>query len=94
MNEKELDNLNIDSDELKQMYLKVNEIYEWYKSQNTHVTKDLRIDEFKGDPVSRSYKVYPDIQLEFKMFCEDHKQYKVQDLVSQAFKDFIEKNTP
>ena len=94
MNEKELDNLNIDSDELKQMYLKVNEIYEWYKSQNTQVTKDLRIDEFKGDPVSRSYKVYPDIQLKFKMFCEDHRQYKVQDLVSQAFKDFIEKNTP
>lgn len=84
----------LDLDELKQMYLKFNEVYEWYKLQTNQSTKNLKIDEFKGNPVSRSYKVYPDIQLEFKMFCEEHRQYKVQDLVSQAFKDFIEKNTP
>lgn len=84
-----------DNDTLKDMYMKINEVYGWYKSQcNLPEHSDLRIDEFKGNPVSRSYKVYPDIQLEFKMFCEDHRQYKVQDLVSQAFKNFIEKYTP
>ena len=79
-------------DTLKDMYIKINELYEWYKSQNNlHKHQDLKIDKFEGDATSRSYKVYQDIQTEFKRFCEKHKQYKVQDLVSQAFKEFIDK---
>jgi len=82
--------LTINKDVFEDMCLKFNEVYEWYKSQNnSSECKDLKIDEFEGNPVSRSYKVYPGIQLEFKEFCDKHKQYKVQDLVSQAFKNFL-----
>jgi len=83
--------LTIDKYTFDDMYLKLNEVYEWYKSQNnSSECKDLNIDEFEGNPVSRSYKIYPDIQIEFKEFCDKHKQYKVQDLVSQAFKNFLD----
>lgn len=87
------DNLiHFDAELLKDMYSKIDEVYNWYKiQQNLSNYTSIKIDKFKGETTSRNYKVYEDIQIEFKRFCEKHKPYKVQDLVSQAFKDFMEK---
>ncbi len=44
---------------------KLNEVYSWYESQSSNkvVGADkLNIDDFKGNIVVRSYKVYEDIQ--------------------------------
>lgn len=71
---------------------KLNEVYDWYqKSSNNVVIEDkLEIDDFEGKVVVRSYKLYEPIQKEFAEFCASSK-YRVQDLVSQAFKEFLDK---
>lgn len=73
---------------------KLNEVYSWYESQSSNkvVGADkLNIDDFEGNIVTRSYKVYEDIQKEFVAFCEANKKYRVQDIISQALKDFMDK---
>lgn len=72
---------------------KLNEMYEWYKLQSSEIVvenKKLIIEDFEGDVVVRSYKLYESIQKEFAEFCKGNK-YKVQDLLSQAIKDFLDK---
>lgn len=73
---------------------KLNEVYSWYESQSSNkvvVADKLKINDFEGDTVTRSYKIYEDVQKEFVAFCEANKKYKVQDIVSQALFEFIEK---
>ena len=40
---------------------------------------------------SSHYRIYKDIQEEFKAFCKEHKQYKVQDIISSAIKEYLDK---
>lgn len=71
---------------------KLNEVYKWYqKSSNNVVIEDkLEIDDFEGEVVVRSYKLYEPIQKEFAEFCSSSK-YRVQDILSQALKEFLDK---
>lgn len=70
---------------------KLEEVYNWYlKSSNKVVSDDLKIHDFEGEVVTRSYKIYEPIQKEFAEYCSSSK-YRVQDLISQALKDFLEK---
>ena len=72
---------------------KLNEMYNWYKLQSSEKVvehKKLIIEDFEGEVVVRSYKLYEAIQKEFAEFCKGNK-YKVQDLLSQAIKDFLDK---
>lgn len=43
------------------------------------------------DTTSSHYRIYKDIQEEFKAFCKEHKQYKVQDIISSALKEYLDK---
>ena len=73
---------------------KLNEMYNWYKLQSSNKvveTEKLKIDDFEGDIVVRSYKLYESIQKEFTEFCKINNKYKVQDILSQALKEFLDK---
>ncbi|HDO9660872.1 TPA: hypothetical protein P5Q24_003881 [Clostridioides difficile] len=77
-----------------EMDIKLNEVYSWYKSQSSSKVVEadkLKINDFEGNTVTRSYKIYEDVQKEFVDFCEANKKYKVQDIISQALFEFIEK---
>ncbi|HFQ6533930.1 hypothetical protein [Clostridioides difficile] len=77
-----------------EMSTKLNEVYNWYESQSSNKivrTNKLEIEDFQGNVVTRSYKVYESIQQEFVAFCETNKKYRVQDIISQALKDFMDK---
>lgn len=41
--------------------------------------------------VARHYRIYNDVHKEFKAFCKSHKQYKVQDIISSAIKEYLDK---
>lgn len=71
---------------------KLDEVYDWYQesSNNVVINNDLKINDFEGEVVVRSYKLYEPIQKEFAEYCASSK-YRVQDIVSQAFKEFLEK---
>ncbi|HSQ89460.1 hypothetical protein [Romboutsia sp.] len=43
------------------------------------------------DTVNRNYRIYTDIHKEFTTFCKEHRQYKVQDIVSSAIKEYLDK---
>ncbi|MEG2246552.1 MAG: hypothetical protein RR942_14440 [Romboutsia sp.] len=73
---------------------RLNEIYNWYKLQSSNKvvgSEKLSIEDFDGDIVVRSYKLYEPIQKEFADFCKVNNKYKVQDILSQALKEFLEK---
>lgn len=71
---------------------KLNEVYKWYQenSNNVVIEDKLEIYDFEGKVIARSYKLYEPIQKEFAEFCASSK-YRVQDIVSQAFKEFLDK---
>ena len=73
---------------------KLNEMYNWYKLQSSNKvvqTEKFKVDDFEGNIVVRSYKLYEPIQREFLEFCKKNNKYKVQDILSQALKEFLEK---
>lgn len=71
---------------------KLNEVYSWYQesSNNVVIEDKLEIDDFEGNVVVRSYKLYEPIQKEFAEFCSSSK-FRVQDILSQALKEFLDK---
>ena len=76
----------------KDMNNKLNEVYKWYQNSSKEVViedKKLVIEDFEGKLVSRSFKLYEPIQKEFTEFCKVNNKYKVQDLISQALKNFM-----
>ena len=71
---------------------KLNEVYNWYELQNKVVEKiELRIDPNNNDTVTRSFKVYEDVYKDFLKLSKKHSTYKIQDLISQAIKEFVDK---
>ena len=73
---------------------KLNEMYNWYKLQSSNKvvqTEKFKVDDFEGDIVVRSYKLYEPIQKDFLEFCKRNNKYKVQDVLSQALKEFLDK---
>lgn len=73
---------------------KLNELYNWYKLQSSNKVVEaekLNIEDFEGDLVVRSYKLYEPIQKEFTDFCKRNSKYKVQDILCQFIKEGLEK---
>lgn len=73
---------------------KLDKVYKWYEKEHEVIDvtpKELKIDKFEGEAVSRAYKFYPEVQKDFIEFCDKHKQYKKQDIICQALKEFMEK---
>ncbi|MGL4912861.1 MAG: hypothetical protein ACRC3Y_10590 [Romboutsia sp.] len=78
--------------EIKNMYRKFEDVYNWYELQKNVVEKEhLRVEANDNEIVTRSFKIYGDIYKDFIEFCNDHKEYKVQQIVSQALKELVEK---
>lgn len=51
----------------------------------------LEITPMAKKPISKTYKFNPDVVEDFTTFCNKHKNYKVQDIISKALQEFIEK---
>ena len=58
---------------------KLNEMYNWYKLQSSNKVvqaEKFKVDDFEGEIVVRSYKLYEPIQKEFLDFCKKNNKYK------------------
>ncbi|MBN3421782.1 DUF4250 family protein [Clostridium botulinum] len=51
----------------------------------------IDMDSFKGDLSNRVIKVYNNINQDWIKFCKKNKQFKMQDLYTQALKEFMDK---
>ena len=84
-------------DKYTDMYNKLEDMYNWY--ENAVVNKDdiidyvtpLKVDDFEGAIVPRSYKLYESIAKEFAEFCKANNKYKIQDILSQFIREGIDK---
>ena len=80
-------------DTIRNMNDRFEEMYNWYELQTKVIEKDtLRIEANDNDTVTRSFKVYKDIYEDFmELSKKKYSTYKVQDLISQAIKEFCNK---
>ena len=62
-----------------------------YNNQINAINTDINILEFDCNTVTRAYRMYEDVQKDFKIFCKKHSEYKVQDLISTALVEFMNK---
>lgn len=80
--------------EIEKMNEKLEAVYSWYEKEHEVIDitpKELKVDKFEGEAVSRAYKFYPQVQKDFIEFCKKYRQYKSQDIICQALKEFMEK---
>lgn len=73
---------------------KYEEMLQWYELQKSVIDvtpPKLEIPPTDADPVTRSFKIYPDVNNDFKKFCSKNDNYKVQDIISFAIKEFLDK---
>lgn len=53
---------------------------------------ELELLAFDADTVTRAYRMYENVQKDFKIFCKKHSEYKVQDIISTALVEFMNKH--
>ena len=73
---------------------KLNEMYAWYVAQtNDDVVVEpgkFIIKEFKGNTVSRNFKLYEPLQKKLMRFCKKNNKYKIQDIVCTLLDEALE----
>lgn len=73
---------------------KMEEMLQWYELQKSVIDvtpPKLDIPPTDVEPVTRSFKIYPDVNDDFKEFCSKNNHYKVQDIISFAIREFLDK---
>lgn len=78
---------------MKRLNKKVVEMYDWYEKQiNVIEPQQLIITPRENTSTTvKSYKVYCETEREFQALCKKYSHLKVQDLISKALDEFIEK---
>lgn len=69
---------------------KVNEMYAWYKSQNSKQPLVLDISRFEGRLTARTVKLYDNVLNKLNDIIQNNKQYTIQDIVNTALLDYLE----
>lgn len=72
---------------------KMEEMLKWYELQKSVIDVNppkLDILPTDTEPVTRSFKIYPDVNEDFKEFCSKNNNYKVQDIISFAIRQFLD----
>lgn len=56
--------------------------------------KSLKIDSgvLEGDIIPRTFKLYKTTSLKFTEFCNEHRELKMQEILTVALEEFMEKN--
>lgn len=90
-NKKEVDTNSLIK-QLRALEGRVKDLENTINTSNTNTDNTINtisVREFKGDTVTRAYRVYEDIQKEFKVYCKRHSEHKVQDIISSALAEFM-----
>lgn len=81
--------------ELSEMKPMLKEIIDWYEAKHKNVIErpSLVIDtrKFKSKPVTKSFKMYPEIVKKLDDFKKSYPQYQIMDIVTAALTEFFDK---
>lgn len=73
---------------------KIKSLIEWHENEQKRSKRqqfDVELDKFNGEAVSRTFVLYENILDKYVKFCEAHRAYRRQDILSQALSEFLEK---
>ncbi|MDM0458238.1 hypothetical protein QTG90_11215 [Clostridium perfringens] len=61
---------------------------------NSTEKRSLKIDSsvFEGGIIPRTFKLYKRTSLKFTKFCNEHRELKMQEIITVALEEFMEKN--
>lgn len=81
--------------ELLSLKTDIKEMLDWFKREKNIIdikTDELRIDEnvIETEIVAKTFRVYKSVLKDFLDFAKENKQFKQQDLISMALKEFLE----
>lgn len=90
------ENLVKEIEEFKSLKNDIKEMLEWRENFKevaaTYEDTEIKIDAQRlknEDAITRGIKIYPSVFIEFKKFCTEHKEYRMQDLISMALLEYI-----
>jgi NAD(P)H-nitrite reductase large subunit len=75
----------------------IERIIEWFKNVETkevaaEVHKvEIKRNEMKGKPITRSFRLYESVAKKFDKFAEQHKEITITDLLNQMIIEYVEK---
>ena len=91
----EPENKNINANNTKVLEEKIKALESKIEAINDKLNNNynsINIKNFEGKTVSRCYRLYEDVQKEFSKFCKKNSNHKVQDILSMALYEYMEKN--
>ena len=98
-NKANTDNTNTLEDRVKALEGQIKALEQIVHNNQINVTNttnasniELELMTFDADTVTRAYRIYEDVQKDFKIFCKKHSEYKVQDIISTALVEFMNKH--
>ncbi|ABG87892.1 hypothetical protein CPR_C0045 [Clostridium phage phiSM101] len=59
---------------------------------STTERKSLKIGVLEGDIIPRTFKLYKTTSLKFTKFCNEHRELKMQEIITVALEEFMEKH--
>lgn len=82
-------------EELLYMKDKLKLMLSWFESEKDELKLNdlvLDLEKFEGKAVNRTFVIYENVLKEYKNFCDEYKEFKKQDLMSQALIEFMERH--
>lgn len=93
---KNVNNINDLKDRVKALEIQLKDLQQivFNNQVNTINTNGIELEllDFTDDTVTRAYRIYENVQKDFKIFCKKHSEYKVQDIMSTALVEFMNKH--
>ncbi len=86
-------NINVLFDKIKSLEMRINDLEDRLNNSKTELIKlkEINIKSLEGETVSRCYRLNKEVQSKFSDFCKRNSSYKVQDILSSALVEFMEK---
>lgn len=83
-----------DIEELIEMKDKLKILIKYFDDEQAGAIQNdfnIQLDNFEGEAVSRTFVLYPNVLQKYVKFCEAHRAYRRQDILSKALTEFMNK---
>lgn len=81
-------------EELLEMKDKIKILLNWFENEQVATKQNdfnIQLDKFEGEAVSRTFVLYPNVLDRYLKFCEAHREYRRQDILSKAITEFLDR---
>lgn len=83
-----------DIKELLEMKDKLKTLIQWFDDEQAGTIQkefNIELEKFEGEPISRTFVLYPNVLERYVKFCESHRAYRRQDIFSKSLSEFLDR---